>query len=271
MCGLRSLPLQHWVVAEELAAGFASGIGLIPASTAQRALGFGAYFERTDRTAATIPGREPQVRGMRSEMRMGVFAVGFAACFGGVVACATMRGPAGSQPQVALRRGSAWSTYNLKLPRISGPNANMVLENGRLTGLLASRSLDVKIEEGEANGFGPGGPVNVTITREGEETRVDGMWNGAPVNLRFAPSSVKGSVVVWQGRMVAQQASCGYDLDKVESNGALSGTSTCEGMPQQTLLEVQAATAKVLTPTELAVLLVAALSSPPISPNEATL
>jgi hypothetical protein len=208
---------------------------------------------------------------MRPEIRMGMFAVGFAACFGGVLACATLRGPAGSQPEVALRRGSSWSTYNLKLPRISGPNANMVLENGRLTGLLASRSLDVKIEEGEASGFGPGGPVNVTISRDGEETRVDGMWNGAPVNLRFAPSSVKGSVVVWQGRRVAQQASCGYNLDKVEPNGALSGTSTCQGMPQQTRLEVRAVIAKVLTPTELVVLLVAALSSPPISPNEAAL
>lgn len=200
-----------------------------------------------------------------------MLVVGFAACVGGVGACATLRGPAGSEPEVALRRGSAWSTYNLELPRISGPSANMVLEDGRLTGMLASRSLDVKIEEGQASGFGPGGPVNLTITREGPETRVDGMWNGAPVNLRFAPSLVKGSVVVWQGRLVAQQASCGYHLDKVESNGALSGTSTCQGMPQQTRLEVQAATAKVLTATELTVLLVAALSSPPISPNEVRL
>jgi hypothetical protein len=209
---------------------------------------------------------------MRTEITLGMLVVvGIAAGFGGLGACGTMRGPAGSTPEVALRRGSAWSTYNLKLPRISGPNANMVIEDGRLTGLLASRSLDVKIEDGEASGYGPGGPVNVTVTREGGETRVAGMWNGAPVNLRFAPSSVKGSVVVWQGRMVAQQASCGYNLDKVEPNGALSGTSTCHGMPQQTRLEVQAATAKVLTPTELAVLLVAALSAPPISPNEVRL
>jgi hypothetical protein len=42
-------------------------------------------------------------------------------------------------------------------------------------------------------------------------------------------------------------------------------------MPQQTRLEVQAATAEVLTSTELALLLVAALSSPPISPNEVRL
>jgi hypothetical protein len=79
---------------------------------------------------------------------------------------------------------------------------------------------------------------------------------------------VKGSVVVWQGRTSSQKSSCGYDLDKLEPNGALSGISTCEGMPQQTRLEVHAGAAKLLDPTELAVLLVAALSAPPVSPNE---
>jgi hypothetical protein len=103
------------------------------------------------------------------------------------------------------------------------------------------------------------------------ETRVDGMWNGAPVNLSFSPSGVKGSVVVWQGRLASQQGSCAYDLDKIEPNGAITGSSTCAGMPQTTRLEVQAATAEVLTPSELAVLLVAALSSPPLSANEGRL
>jgi hypothetical protein len=182
--------------------------------------------------------------------------------------CAAARGAAGNVPEVALRRGSNWATYNVKPPQITGETASLKLEAGHLRGFLSSRALDVQVEPEGATGFGPGGPVDVTISRDSDGTRVDGLWNGAPVNFVFSPSRVKGSVVVWQGRTAAQQASCAYDLDKIEPNGAVSGSSTCAGMPQQTRLEVSAATAKVLTPSEPAIFLVTALSAPPLSPNE---
>jgi hypothetical protein len=182
--------------------------------------------------------------------------------------CATARGSAGTDAEVALRRGSAWATYSLKPPEITGPSASLRIEDGRLRGLLASRAVDIKIQPDGASGFGPGGPVNVTIEREPDGTRVEGLWNGAPVNFVFSPAEVKGSVVVWQGRLGVQQASCAYDLRRIEPNGAVTGSSTCAGMPQETRLEVHAGTAKVLTPSELTVFLLAALSSPPLSPNE---
>lgn len=185
-----------------------------------------------------------------------------------LVACASTRAADPNRPELALKRGSAWATYSIQPPRIVGPTANLRLEGGRLRGVIASRALDLKIEEGAASGFGPGGPVNLTIARDGSGTRVEGMWNGAPLGLSFEPQAVKGSVVVWQGQLASQQRSCSYNLDKVEPNGAISGSSTCAGMPQQTRLEVHAAAALVLSPSELVVLLVAALSAPPMSGDE---
>ena len=187
---------------------------------------------------------------------------------GAIGSCAGFRGAGGDRPELALKRGSAWATYTVQLPYIKGRAANLKLEDGRLRGLLGSRTMDVKIEDDGASGFGPGGPVALTVSREGDETRVDGLWNGGPVNLRIDGSKLKGSVVVFQGVIGSDEVSCGYNLEKVDVRGALSGTSTCAGMPQQTRLEVTGPTATVLKPNELIVLLVAALSAPPVSPNE---
>jgi hypothetical protein len=182
--------------------------------------------------------------------------------------CAANRGAPGGDAEVALKRGSAWATYDVDPPKITGPTSSLRLEQGRLKGLLGSRAVDIEIKPDHAAGFGPGGPVSVDISQSPDGTRVDGLWNGAPVHLHFSPAEVKGSVVVWQGRTGAQQGSCGYDLHRIEPNGAVTGTSTCLGMPQETRLEVLAATAKVMTPSELAIFLTAALSVPPISPHE---
>jgi hypothetical protein len=193
-------------------------------------------------------------------------------CLVGVVialtGCAGLRGTPGSKPELALRRGSAWATYTVKPPHITGPSANLVLDDGRLNGFLASGAVDIRIEDDGATGYGPSGPIQLDILREPGETRVDGLWNGAPVHFLFSPEEVRGSVVVRQGKMAVQQSSCAYALGRSEANGALSGSSTCAGMPQQTRLEVHAATAEVLSASELVVLLVAALAAPPISPNE---
>jgi hypothetical protein len=182
--------------------------------------------------------------------------------------CASTGAKGDAPAEVALRRGGSWATYSIKPPRIVGPTAALELKDDSLHGMLASRSMDVKITDGGASGFGPGGPVNITITPQDGQTIVDGLWNGGPVHFVFAPDGVKGSVVVWQGRMAAQQASCSYTLDKLEPSGAHSGVSICGGMPQDTRLEVLASTAKVLDPNELAVLLVAAFSAPPLATNE---
>jgi len=183
-------------------------------------------------------------------------------------ACATNGNRATDRPEVALRRSSAWTTYSFALPRVIGPTAELQLKDGVLRGLMSSRAMDVTIAATEANGFGPGGPASLKITERDGAVEVDGLWNGGPVHFTFGPTSVRGSAIVARGRTGARELSCGYQLDRLDPSGAFVGSSGCSGLPQETRLEVSPAVRKMLSPSELAVFLVAALASPPFAPQE---
>jgi len=183
------------------------------------------------------------------------------------LSCATGGGQQPNRPEIALRRGSAWTTYSFDLPRVFGPTAELRLERGVLRGLVASRPVNVTITGDEAHGLGPAGPANLKIAERDGVLAVDGMWNGGPVHLSVGPTEARGSVIVALSRTGARSLSCGYQLDRTEA-GALVGSSSCAAMPQQTRLEVPPAVRAALSPAELAVFLVAALGAPPFSPNE---
>jgi hypothetical protein len=169
------------------------------------------------------------------------------------------------QPAIAFRRGGAWSTYSFALPRIVGPTAELQLENSALRGFINGGTVNVTIEEDGAHGLGPSGPVNLDVVHQGDELRVDGTWNGGPVHFTFSPERVSGSAVT-RGAMVARrERSCGYDLDQRDRDGAFVGTSACMGMPTPAVLAIDEPVARKLKPTELAVVLVAILASPPPS------
>ena len=185
-----------------------------------------------------------------------------------IAACASNGAHRPGAPGVAIRRGSTWATYSFKPPRIVSPSGELQLEDGVLRGFMSSRVVDVRIGDEGATGFGGGGPVNLTIAERDGRIEVDGLWNGGPVHLVFAPALVRGSVIVGRGRTGAQEVSCAYQLDRLEPSGALVGFSTCAGMPQETRLEVDAGVRAVLTPRELAVFLVAVFAAPPFAPHE---
>jgi hypothetical protein len=151
---------------------------------------------------------------------------------------------------------------------VIGPTAELQLKDGVLRGLMSSRALDVAIAGTEANGFAPGGPASLKITERDGVVEVDGLWNGGPVHFAFGPASVRGSAIVARGRTGSRELSCGYQLDKVDASGAFVGSSGCSGLPQETRLEVSPAVRRMLSPSELAVFLVAALASPPFAPGE---
>lgn len=182
--------------------------------------------------------------------------------------CATNGNRTDDRPEIGLRRGSAWATYSFALPRVIGPTAELQLKDGVLRGLMSSRALDVTVGPTEANGFAPGGPASLKISERDGVVEVDGLWNGGPLHLTFGPSFVRGSAIVARGRTGARELSCGYQLDRVDASGAFVGSSTCSGMPQETRLEVHPAIRRMLSPSELAVFLVAALAAPPFSPQE---
>jgi hypothetical protein len=210
----------------------------------------------------------PSRFGGPAPVRTWLSALGLAGALAAGCASSNGHGPATERPEIGIRRGGSWSTYSVSPPRIVGPTATLELKDGHLHGSLASRSLDLRMNGPEVTGFGPGGPVRVDIRMNGGETEVEGLWNGAPVHLRFTPEGVRGSVVVARGRTGARELSCFYALDRRESDGSLAGSSTCAGMPQETRLQVSARVAELLSPTELAVFLTAALGAPPGMNNE---
>jgi hypothetical protein len=168
------------------------------------------------------------------------------------------------RPGIAIQRGGAWSTLSVALPHVTGPNVNLTFDNGELRGFVGAGALSVKVSGDKADGYGPSGPVAMTMEREGPALRIDGEWNGGPVHLQLGPDGLRGSVIRRGSRTTTATASCSYDLRGGSPKGGLVGTSTCIGMPQQTRLEIDPGVRQQLSPPELSVLLVAVLASPPL-------
>jgi hypothetical protein len=168
------------------------------------------------------------------------------------------------KPAMTLRRGGGWSTLSVALPDIIGPTFNLQLEGGELRGQVDSGSVHVKIQNNRADGFAPNGPVQLTIARAVDGAlNVRGLWNGSPSHLTIRPDGVQGSVIQRPARYGKGERSCAYDLNNVDRQGAIVGSSTCSGMPLETSLEIDPRLRTKLRPEEQAVLLVALLSAPP--------
>ena len=170
------------------------------------------------------------------------------------------------KPALSVKRGSAWASLLLAPPSITGPNVQLTLKGGELKGMLDGGSVGLTIEDTRVTGFGPSGPVNMEIVRDRETLKVDGMWNGGPVHLSFGLDGVRGSVIRRGTRLASVDHSCAYTLTKFDKNGtAVTGSSICSGMPQNTTLEIDPRVQTMLRPAEMGTLLVALLSAAPVN------
>jgi hypothetical protein len=198
-------------------------------------------------------------------------------------ACATPgggTGPAGSGgtreglpeleggAEMGLRRGAAWSTATVKPPYVIGPRLNLHLNHSVFGGAIDGMPVNLRVESDGISGNGPRGPVSIDIVADKEKLVIEGTWNGLRAHFEVTDQAFKGSLAVYRGREVGSEIYCQYVLDKVEADGARSGTSICSGLPEQTRLEVPAQVQKWLTRQELVVVLLALLSSPPITQLE---
>lgn len=206
-------------------------------------------------------------------------------------------------PQISLYRGGRWSVLSLKPPHLTGPQFNMMLKDGVLTGTISGGTapggaLHISIAEDGADGHGPLGPVSMDFITDHDSTVAEGMWNGHRVHLVFRRDSIKGTVADNSDVMtrtdreatrgmpglrnrsgqrmsgadsidpLPRNSSCEYFLTETSPDGALTGGSICSGMPQPTKLEVPKMAQAYLTRPELVTVLVAVLSSPPPSVSE---
>jgi hypothetical protein len=167
--------------------------------------------------------------------------------------------------ELALRRGSSWSTLKVRPPLVVGPRVTLEIKQKMVSGSIDGRAVRLQIEEDGVKGTGPSGSVAVDISGSPDQMLIEGTWNGGRVHFDITADSFKGSLPIFQARTLSSVYYCQYVLDRTDKDGARIGTSICEGMPEETRLEVPRQVQGWLTRQELAVVLLALLSSPPFT------
>jgi hypothetical protein len=164
--------------------------------------------------------------------------------------------------ELALRRGSSWSTMTVRPPYIMGPHASLRLKRGLFTGMSAGGKLvHIQVDSQGALGQGPG-RVDVDFVDEGpDEFVIEGVWNSDRVHFRISNDRFEGAIQGAWGH-------CQYTLDHTLSDGARAGSSICSGMPEETRLEIPRTVLAYLTRNELAVVMLELFSGPPTTMTE---
>ncbi len=177
----------------------------------------------------------------------------------GSAGCAAMQG-ASSGPKigvdVGLRRGSSWTTFNVRPSRIVGPTASLELKRGQIMGFLDNHTVHLEVKPDELTGVA-GGRVALDIDQRPGTLEINGLWNDARVHFEVTPDSLRGTIT---GGSLGH---CQYVLDHTEGDGARTGTSICSFMPQETRLEFPSAVERWLGRGEIVAVLLALLSSAP--------
>lgn len=170
--------------------------------------------------------------------------------------------------ELGLRRGAAWTTLTVKPPYAIGPRTNLKMNKGEFTGTIDGGGVRLRLDEEGFSGTGPSGNIAVSVWEGPDLLKIEGSWNGSRVHFEITTAKLSGVIAVFQGRTFDSVFNCQYVLDKVTATGARSGTSICGGLPEETLLEIPSAIHGWLTRAELAVILLALLSSPPFTSME---
>ena len=172
--------------------------------------------------------------------------------------------------QVALQRGSGWTTLTVKPPYVIGPRATMQIKGNVASGNLDGRALKLNIGRDGIHGQGPYGNVNVEIYDTQGALTIEGTWNDSRVHFKVTGESLRGTIPVWNDNSspIRTSQNCQYVLDKVAPDGSRMGSSICNGMPENTRIEMPAQVQDLLTRAELTVVLLALLSTPPSTYQE---
>ncbi len=172
--------------------------------------------------------------------------------------------------ELGLRRGSAWSTLTVRPPYVIGPRVNLKLKRGEFNGIIDGRPVNLKMGADGIVGTGPAGQVSIDIIDGPDTMTIEGTWNASRVHFQITAEALRGSIAIAQARRLEDVFYCQYVLDRVEKDGSRAGISICGGLPEDTLLEIPRAIQGWLTRPELAVVLLALMSSPPFTTMERT-
>jgi len=170
---------------------------------------------------------------------------------------------------IALKRGPAWTTFNVTPSRVIGPAGTLNFRKGELVGFLEGHAVKLEVKPDELTGTA-GGRVALDIYDEPGKIEISGVWNDARVHFEITPETLRGTITGGTTSMMGTPYpfSCQYVLDKLESDGARTGTSICSGMPEPTRLEFPPTVEKWLSRGEIVVVLLALFASAPMTSTD---
>jgi hypothetical protein len=178
--------------------------------------------------------------------------------------------PSGPQigVDVGLKRGGSWTTFNVRPSRFMGSTASIEFKKGHAFGFLNNESVRLDIKPDELTGVA-GGRVALDVDAQDGRVEISGLWNDERVHFVVTPDVLRGTITGARPTMMGGGLGhCQYVLDKMESDGARTGTSICSGMPEPTRLEFPNAIEKWLGRGEVVVVLLALLASAPATSTD---
>jgi hypothetical protein len=179
---------------------------------------------------------------------------------------------------VGLRRGGAWTTFNVRPSRVVGSTTSLEFRKGQVVGFIDGAPVKLEAKADELTGM-VGGRVALDVASEQGKVEISGVWNDNRVHFEITPEALRGAITGNFdpfGKRIALEPRggspvdvrpihCQYVLDRVESDGARAGVTLCDGMmPLDTRLEFPDTVDSWLGRGETVVVLLALLSSSPI-------
>jgi hypothetical protein len=169
--------------------------------------------------------------------------------------------------EVGLRRGASWSTLSVKPPYVIGPRVTLHLKKDVFTGTIDGSPVNLQVEADGIKGQGPAGQVSIDINDSPDKLVIEGSWNGQRAHFEITTDALRGSLAIYSSRRLGTSFYCQYVLDRTEQDARL-GTSICNGLPEETRLEIPRPVLAFLTKPELVVVMLTLLSSPPFTSLE---
>jgi hypothetical protein len=181
---------------------------------------------------------------------------------------ATRTGGAAGSDIVFRRRtavGVATTSWNVRLPYVTGPGLQMHVKRGRMIGQHEGAGLRVKTSATEITGWGTSGPVEMQIDGIDGEMVVDGLWNGERGRLEATPLGLRCTAASRPHLAEATRplpAVFHSFVFERRAEGMYVG-DVSQGTPAETTLELQAGATAALRREEIGALLLVLLSQPP--------
>jgi hypothetical protein len=172
---------------------------------------------------------------------------------GGVWACLLLAGPPVYHAKDSIFEQPA---------HLAGPDADLTIRAGVLSGRLDGGAYRVSITPDSARGTGPMGPIDVRLKRQPDGYHVRGVWNGGDVNVVLGLAGMRGTMMT-QIDGDRGYRSCHYDLTPLGHDRGYSGIARCLGVEHPLRYEVRPRLQSDVTEEQNVILLLAYFAAPP--------